>query len=69
MADLEEKLTDLECKFAFQQETIDTLNTELTKQWKEIDSLKNAIHRLHEQLLDLESSSGKPEIEPPPPHY
>ncbi len=69
MDSLADKITDMECKFAFQQETIDTLNAEVTKQWVEIDKLNKALHRMHEQLSSVEASAGKPDVEPPPPHY
>ena len=66
---LHEKITDLECKFVFQQETLDTLNDQVTKQWAEIDRLTKQLGRLHDQMTALENDIAAPGAEPPPPHY
>jgi len=66
---LQQQITDLECKFAFQQETIDTLNSEVTKQWSIIDALTKKIERMTNQLLTLDDTANDTRNEPPPPHY
>lgn len=68
--DYEGRVDDLEIKFSFQQEMIDSLNETVTKQWQEIDQLKRYIERLEGRLQDMADSSGAPAgDEPPPPHY
>lgn len=68
--DYEGRVDDLEIKFSFQQEMIDSLNETVTKQWQEIDQLKRYIERLEGRLQDMADSSGAPVgDEPPPPHY
>lgn len=66
---LRERLTDMECKFAFQQETIEALNAEVTKQWSIIDKLMKKLERTTEQVASLEDTMGDVRNEPPPPHY
>lgn len=66
---LQERLNDLECKFVFQQETIEALNTEVTKQWNVIDQLRKQLERMTDQIVTLEDQMGDPRNEPPPPHY
>lgn len=63
------RLTDMECKFAFQQETIEALNAEVTKQWAVIDQLLKKFARMSDQVVSLEDSVGDARNEPPPPHY
>jgi len=69
-ATLTTRLDDLEVKFAFQQETIETLNTAVTDQWAEIDRLKKSLAQLRGQIADLEDAQGP--ADPgniKPPHY
>ncbi|SDD39900.1 MULTISPECIES: SlyX family protein [Kordiimonas] len=69
-AKLTERMDDLEVKFAFQQETIETLNSAVTDQWTEIDRLKKSLAQLQGQIADLEDSQGP--ADPgniKPPHY
>ena len=68
-APLSKRLDDLEIKFSYQQETIDSLNEAVTKQWSEIEALRRQLHRLEgrlQEMSDMQSDSGN---EPPPPHY
>lgn len=67
--ELQERLNEMECKYAFQQETIETLNAEVTKQWAIIDQLVNKLERMTDQIVTLEDQMGDPRNEPPPPHY
>ena len=62
-----ERLDDLEIKFSYQQETVDTLNETVTKQWDLIEQLRRQIERLEGQLIEMADSQGGDE--PPPPHY
>ena len=66
---LDERIADLEVKFAFQQETIDSLNDTVTKQWAAIDRLSRALDRVQSDVADMEAGQRDPKGEPPPPHY
>jgi len=65
---LEDRLAELEVKFAFQQETIDSLNQTVTEQWGEIDKLKRQSTHLKSQLEAMEDGAGDIE-NTRPPHY
>ena len=64
----DERLDDLEIQFAYQQDTIDSLNETVTKQWDVIEKLRLKITRLEGRLMEMSEwqSAGN---EPPPPHY
>lgn len=66
--DLRARLDDLEMRYAFQQEMLDSLNDVVTNQWAEIDRLSSTIDVLKERL----GHNGDVEPEDPdqrPPHY
>lgn len=67
--DIDERITDMECKYAYQQETIEALNAEVTKQWKVIDQLVAKLEGMSDQIVSLEDQMNDPRNEPPPPHY
>jgi len=64
----DERLNDLEIQFAYQQETIDSLNETVTKQWDVIEKLRLKITRLEGRLTEMSEWQGAGH-EPPPPHY
>ncbi len=66
---LDNRLDDLEVKFSYQQEMIDSLNDTVTKQWTEMDALRLQIRRLEARLQEVADQQGHPGNEPPPPHY
>lgn len=69
-ANLQKRLDELEVKFAFQQETIESLNGTVTKQWAEIDRLKKLFGQMQDQIMDMEDGQGP--ADPgniKPPHY
>jgi len=66
---LMDRLDALEVRIAFQDDTIEVLNTTVTAQWAEIEALKREIARLADRLQEAESRTGRGEPEPPPPHY
>ena len=70
---LEGRVEDLECKFVFHQEALDTLSDQVTKQWQIIDALTKKLEKLTDQMSSFENeiyASGEAGgSEPPPPHY
>ncbi len=67
---LEERLTELETRLAFQESTIDALNDAMTKQQFQIADLEKNMKTLKTQLKTLAQPLVASEHEePPPPHY
>lgn len=67
---MEERLAELEVRVAFQDRTIQELNDVVTRQARELEQLTRAVAALRQQLTLLGPSLvGRPEDEPPPPHY
>jgi len=68
--DLIQRLDRLETQVAFQEQTIQQLNTTITSQWELIDRLKQRLSRLSDQVREVENSLAPPAAgEPPPPHF
>lgn len=63
------RIEALEIRIAYQDETIETLNTTITAQWGQIDALKRALDELRERLADAENRTGIGPASEPPPHY
>ncbi len=67
---LEERINALESRNLFQDDAIEQLSEELAVHQTLISELKEQIQLVANRLKDAGSvSSGKDEIEPPPPHY
>jgi SlyX protein len=62
------RLAELEVQIAHQNETIDSLNEAVVKQWKVIDQLTRQVRLLSEQLMSLEDEAS-PHNVTKPPHY
>jgi SlyX protein len=62
------RIDALEARVAFQDETIEALNTTITAQWKQIDALTRQIALLGERLLEAENNAPGAANEAPP-HY
>ena len=66
----EEKLIDLEIRFAHQQDHIDQLDEVIYRQQQTIDQLDQRLAQLEKRLKSFsESNILKPEEDVPPPHY
>ena len=66
----EDRITELESKVAFQDDTIDTLNDVIIHQQSQIDELKKELIKLSARLQSVQEISTTPaQNEPPPPHY
>lgn len=67
---LEERINALESRNLFQDDAIEQLSAELAVHQVQLAELKEQIQLVANRLKDAGSlSSGKEEIEPPPPHY
>lgn len=67
---LEQRLTELEVRVAFLDDTVNTLVATETEQAKRILLLEQLLRELRHELVALRSShSLDPHSEPPPPHY
>jgi len=67
---LEERIISLESRNVFQDDVIDQLSEELAVHQAQIAELKEQIQLVANRLKDAGAlSSGKEEVEPPPPHY
>ena len=64
------RIDALEEKIAYQDQVIEDLNTAVTDQWREIDTLKRLVASLLDEVKEMElaarATAGR---EPPPPHY
>ena len=68
---LEERLAELETRFALQDETVRDLSDMVASQWSRIDGLLALVEELKERIAaDRDTSEPQdPTEEPPPPHY
>lgn len=65
--EISRRLQILEEKFEYQDRTIDTLNDVIIEQQAQINSLEEAIEKLHSLLAsNIIQEESK---DPPPPHY
>jgi SlyX protein len=68
--DLTARLDELETRIAFQDDLINTLSEQVTRQELDIRELWEAKKQLNTQLKEVSSSNiRKEEEETPPPHY
>ncbi|PXF29660.1 hypothetical protein WH50_19470 [Pokkaliibacter plantistimulans] len=66
---MEDRLTELETRVAFMDDTINQLNDELVHQQKELETLHRMLHLMHEQMKQMTNPEQSNQGEPPPPHY
>lgn len=66
----EERITELECRIALQEDQLDSLSLSLHEQQQEIGTLLLKIAALEELVKALKPSQlASVDEEPPPPHY
>lgn len=65
---MEDRLIEIEKKYAFQEHTLEQLNQVVIDQQRRLDKLERQLKFLHEQLTGNDLIK-KPEEETPPPHY
>ncbi|TBR39673.1 MULTISPECIES: SlyX family protein [Dyella] len=69
-ADFEARLTELEVRLAFIDETVNALQTVETEQAQRVLALEQALRDLRQELVALRlGQAHDPHSEPPPPHY
>ena len=67
---MDERLIDLESRLAFQEHTLQELERVIFEQQRALDRLGLRLEAAEGRLRSLgESPLGRPEDEPPPPHY
>ncbi len=70
MNSIEQRLTELEAKVAFQDETIEILNDEIKAHQQLIAKMHRQTELLGEKLREVQNTQLMPQSqEPPPPHY
>jgi SlyX protein len=69
-ASTEDKLVDLECRFAFLEQTLETLNEVAQGQSMVIDQLVHKVDELMNTVREGRPGPGSDASqEPPPPHH
>lgn len=67
---LQEKIDDLECRLAFQEQTIEELNDALSQQQLLISLMKDQMKYVVGKVKNMDTSNlADPGEETPPPHY
>ncbi|MDW6002081.1 SlyX family protein [Vibrio mangrovi] len=67
---LENRINDLECQLAFQEDTIEALNNALTQQQQAISRMQEQMKFIAGRLKTFnESHIADQSQETPPPHY
>ena len=69
-AQLENKLIDMEIRFAHQQDHIEQLDQIIYQQQQSIDAINQRLMQLEKRLKSAtEANILRPEEDSPPPHY
>lgn len=67
---MESRLTDLEIRYAHQEETLEAFNETLLLQQRSIEALRAEMERMKQQMRGLNAGEmASPSEETPPPHY
>ncbi|EGR4177333.1 SlyX family protein [Vibrio cholerae] len=70
LTQLQERIDDLECKLAFQEQTIETLNDALTQQQLLLSKMQDQMKYVVGKVKNMDTSTlADPAHETPPPHY
>lgn len=70
MKEAQQRLTELEMKVAFQEDTINVLSDEIATLNEALDRQRTQLEYLAGRLGDLtQGPQGSQAPEPPPPHY
>jgi SlyX protein len=63
------RIDAMETRIAYQDRIIEELNTAITEQWKQIESLTRQVERMADRLQQVADNASPNAPEPPPPHY
>ena len=66
---MDEPLTDLQTRLAFQEDALDAMGRRLAAQQAEIDELRRRLERLAALVRDLTPAAAEGDAGAPPPHY
>ncbi|MDD0975729.1 SlyX family protein [Pseudomonas fontis] len=66
---LEDRVTELETRLVFQDDTIQALNDVLVKQQQQVERLQLQMSALLKRYEEMVGQFGASEEEAPPPHY
>ncbi|WP_162523435.1 SlyX family protein [Vibrio cholerae] len=70
LTQLQERIEDLECKLAFQEQTIETLSDALTQQQLLLSKMQDQMKYVVGKVKNMDTSTlADPAHETPPPHY
>ena len=70
LTQLQERIEDLECKLAFQEQTIETLKDALTQQQLLLSKMQDQMKYVVGKVKNMDTSTlADPAHETPPPHY
>lgn len=70
MADMEDRITELEVRVAFVDDTVNELSSADAEIARRLDLLERAVRDLRSDLVNMRAGSGSDAAsEPPPPHY
>lgn len=67
--DIEQRLTELEIKASFSEDTLDRLNEIVAQQQRQIDLLTRALHELEQQRAAEATPGFRSLRDELPPHY
>ena len=68
--ELENRINDLECQLAFQEQTVESLNEALSQQQLLISKMQDQMKYVVSKVKNIDSSNlADPAQETPPPHY
>lgn len=66
---LEQRVTELEVRLAFQDDMLASLSAELATQQRIIERLQQQVVQLARRQEDMQVYVGEPIVDVPPPHY
>ena len=70
LAEINERLAELETRFAFQDDVVATLNPQVATQERRYFDLVEELRQLRHEVILLRAALGHDAAdEPPPPHY
>lgn len=70
MADIDDRVTELEMRIAFVDDTVNELSSADAEIARRLDLLERALRDLRSDLVNMRAGLGSDSAsEPPPPHY